>query len=380
MRKTTIATATPLRAELDRLAGFARTTWPVLSLYLDMRPDQSGRRNHDIFLRKVFPERSRALHGDARKSFERDVQRIHGYLESEVAPSVRGLAVFACSAADDFFEAFQLAAAFDDHSLFTGSLPQLYPLARATDQYPAYAALLVDTNSARLFVFRLGRRDAHEQVTNVKTRRGAFGGPSQARYQRHCENFYLLHMKEVVATLDRVVRDEALDHIVVAADETARPFLMDQLPKHLAEEVIRVLHLPVSTPEHDVLAETLDVMREHDAKTDAERVQAMIDASAANGRAVVGADATLYALTAGQVEELIIAARPDVLRLPKSLSPDSNGFTVDSTAPQADAKQLEVAGDLVARARQNAARIRFIEDSALLGTVGGVGAILRFRT
>jgi peptide subunit release factor 1 (eRF1) len=380
MRKTTIATATPLRAELDRLAGFARTTWPVLSLYLDMRPDQSGRRNHDIFLRKVFPERSRALHGDARKSFERDVQRIHGYLESEVAPSVRGLAMFTCSAADDFFQAFQLAAAFDDHSLFTGSLPQLYPLARATDQYPAYAALLVDTNSARLFVFRLGRRDTHEQVTNVKTRRGAFGGPSQARYQRHCENFYLLHMKEVVAILDRVVRDEALDHIVVAADETARPFLMDQLPKHLAEKVIRVLHLPVSTPEHDVLAETLDVMREHDAKTDAERVQAMIDLSAANGRAVVGADATLYGLTAGQVEELIIAARPDVLRLPRGLSPDSKGLTVDSTAPQADAKQLELAGELVARAQQNAARIRFIEDSALLGTVGGVGAILRFRT
>ena len=266
MPKTTIATATPLRSELDRLAGFAPTTWPVLSLYLDMRPDQSGRRNHDIFLRKIFPERSRALHGDARKSFERDVQRIYAYLESEVAPSVRGLAMFACSAADHFFEAFQLAAAFDDYSLFTGALPHLYPLARATDQYPAYAVLLVDTNSARLFVFRLGRRDAHEQVTNVKTRRGASGGWSQARYQRHCDNFYLLHMKEVVAILDRLVRIEALDHIVVAADETARPFLMEQLPKHLAEKVIRVLHLPVSTPEHDVLAETLEVMRQHDAK------------------------------------------------------------------------------------------------------------------
>ena len=380
MPKTTIATATPLRSELDRLAGFAPTTWPVLSLYLDMRPDQSGRRNHDIFLRKIFSERSRALHGDARKSFERDVQRIHTYLESEVAPSVRGLAMFACSAADDFFEAFQLAAAFDDYSLFTGPLPHLYPLARATDQYPAYAALLVDTNSARLFVFRLGRRDAHEQVTNVKTRRGASGGWSQARYQRHCDNFYLLHMKEVVAILDRLVRTEALDHIVVAADETARPFLMEQLPKHLAEKVIRVLHLPVSTPEHDVLAETLDVMRQHDAKTDAERVQAMIDASAADGRAVVGAEATLYALTAGQVEELIIAARPDVLDLPQNASPDSGALVVDSTAPQADTKQLELAGELVARAQQNAARIRFIEDSAMLGRVGGVGAILRFRT
>jgi peptide subunit release factor 1 (eRF1) len=369
-----------LRTELDRLAGFAPTTWPVLSLYLDMRPDKSGRRNHDIFLRKVFPERTRALHGDARKSFDRDVQRIHAYLESEVAPSVRGLAMFACSAADGFFEAFQLAAAFDDYSLFTGSLPHLFPLARATHQYPAYAALLVDTNSARLFVFRLGHRDAHEQVTNVKTRRGASGGWSQARYQRHCDNFYLLHMKEVVAVLDRVVRAEALDHIVIAADETARPFLMEQLPKHLTEKVIRVLHLPVSTPEHDVLAETLDVMRQHNAKTDAERVQAMIDASAADGRAVVGAEATLYALTAGQVEELIISARPEVLGLPESRSSDSNGLAVDSTAPQADAKRLELAGELVARGQQSAARIRFIEDSALLGSVGGVGAILRFRT
>jgi peptide chain release factor subunit 1 len=380
MQKTTIARATPLRTELDQLAGFAPTIWPVLSLYLDMRPDQSGRRNHDIFLRKVFPERTHALHGDARKSFERDVQRIETYLQSEVAPSVRGLAMFACSAADNFFEAFQLPAAFDGYSLFTGPLPHLYPLARATDQYPAYAALLVDTNSARLFVFRLGRRDAHEQVTNAKTRRVASGGTSQARYQRHCDNFYLLHMKEVVGVLDRVVRDEALDHIMVGVDETARPFLMDQLPKHLAEKVIRVLHLPVSTPEHDVLAQTLDVMREHDAKTDAERVQAMIDASAANGRAVVGADATLYALTARQVEELIIAARPDVLVVPPSFGTESNRMAVDSTAPQTDARRLELAGELVARAQQNAARIRFIEDSALLETVGGVGAILRFRT
>jgi peptide subunit release factor 1 (eRF1) len=186
-------------------------------------------------------------------------------------------------------------------------------------------------------------------------------------------------MKEVVAALDRVVRAEALDHIVVAVDETARPFLMDQLPKHLAEKVIQVLHLPVSTPEHNVLAETLEAMRQHDATMDAERVQTMIDASAAEGRAVVGADATLYALTAGQVEELIIGARADVLSVPESLSSDSSGFAVDSTAPQADARRLELAGELVARAQQNAARIRFIEDSALLQTVGGVGAILRFR-
>jgi peptide subunit release factor 1 (eRF1) len=354
----------------------------VLSLYLDMRTDQSGRRNHAVFLRKVFAERGRTFHGTARKSFEHDTQRIQHYLETEVSPSLRGLALFACSAADGFLDAFQLAAPFEEYSLFIGSVPYLYPLAQLSDRYPAYAALLVDTNSARLFVFRLGRRDAHEEVTNVKTRRTAVGGWSQARYQRHCDNFHLHHMKEVVAVLDRIVRAEALDHIVVAVDDTARPFLMEQLPKHLEEKIVQVLHLAITTPEHEVLAETLDAMRQHDAETDAEQVGRAIDEVAARGLAVVGPQATLDALVAGQVEELLIAARPDMLREAGRLPSDSPSapVSVDSTAAKADPERIRLSGELVARAHQNAARIRFIEDAALLERVGGVGAILRFRT
>jgi peptide subunit release factor 1 (eRF1) len=82
----------------------------VLSLYLDLRPDQHGRDNYDTFLRKTLLERGRTLKGDARKSFERDAERIRGYLNTDVPQSTTGLAVFACAAADDFFEAVQLEA------------------------------------------------------------------------------------------------------------------------------------------------------------------------------------------------------------------------------------------------------------------------------
>ena len=361
MGKTTLATATPLRDELDSLARFAPTDMPVLSLYLDLLPDQHGRRTHSTFLRKVLPQHSRVLQGDAKASFDRDAARIQKFFDSEVPSGVRGAAIFACAAANGFFEAFQLAAPFDEHRLFVGPVPHLYPLARLTDQYPAYAALLVDTNSARLFVFRLGRRDAHEQVAGVKTRRTAVGGWSQARYQRHCENFHLHHMKEVVAVLDRVVRAEAISMVVVAADDTARPFLMEQLPKHLADKVVDVLRLPINAPEHTVLAETLEAMRERDADTDAERVSAMIDAWAKGGLAVVGPQATLEALALGEVEELLIATRPDRIQSTPVLEPD------------------RLAGELVAGAQKNAARVRFIEDSQMLEEVGGVGAMLRFR-
>jgi peptide subunit release factor 1 (eRF1) len=53
----------------------------------------------------------------------------------------------------------------------------------------------------------------------------------------------------------------------------------------------------------------------------------------------------------------------------------------DTSAPQgtADEKRLKLADELVTRAKQTAARIRFIEDENLLASIGGVGALLRFR-
>ena len=187
-------------------------------------------------------------------------------------------------------------------------------------------------------------------------------------------------MKEVVAVLDRVVRAEAISMVVVAADDTARPFLMEQLPKHLADKVVDVLHLPIAAPEHAVLTETLEAMRERDADTDAERVSRMIDAWAKGGLAVVGPQATLEALERGQVEELLIATRPEALqRIAAPPNGSAGGPNPGSAATAQSADPHPLAGELIAGAQKNAARVRFIEDSQLLEEVGGVGAMLRFR-
>jgi hypothetical protein len=54
---------------------------------------------------------------------------------------------------------------------------------------------------------------------------------------------------------------------------------------------------------------------------------------------------------------------------------------VDTSAPNAeiDPERLKLADELVTRAQQTSARIRFIENPDLLFDVGGVGAILRFK-
>jgi peptide chain release factor subunit 1 len=383
MPKSTSALETPLRDQLDRLARFEPSDFPVVSLYLDRGPDQHGRANYDSFLRKTFAERAQALQGDARTSFERDTRRIQDYLENDVRKSSNGLAIFACAGESDFFEAVQLDAPVSDHWLFIGSVPHLYPLARLNDQFPRYAALILDTNSARLFVFGLGSTEARHGVANVKTRKTTVGGMSQARYQRHIENFHDQHMKEVADLLDRVVRDENLTKIVVACDEVAKPRLLAQLPQHLVDKIVDVASLDAREGEGAVLRETLDLMRQHDADNDVARVQALRDAWLGGGLGVVGPDATLRALSMGQVEELLIAASPDRLTHARQLPPDAapGPVDVDTSAPAAgaDPTLLKLADELVTRAQQQSARIRFIEDPQLLQDIGGVGAILRFK-
>lgn len=382
MPKSTSALETPLRQELDKLTSFEPTDLPVLSLYLDMRANEHGRGTHDGFLRKTFGERSRLLKGEARKSFDTDAERITEYLGS-VPPAVKGLAVFACSAREGYFHALQLDVPVENNWLFIGSVPHLYPLMRLNDRFPRYAALLVDTNAARLFVFGLGTTEAHAEVKNVKTRKAAMGGWSQARYQRHIGEFHRQHMKEVVDALDRVVREESLNHVVIACDATAKPLLMEQLPPHLAQKVIDLMKLDINTPEKDVLERTLELLHEHDADTDVEQVERMLNAWNAGGLAVVGPEETLQALEKGQVEELLITATPALLRKAATLTGDvaPGPVDVDTSAPSAelDSDRHRLADHFVVHAHMSAARIRFVEDPELLSDVGGVGALLRFK-
>ena len=352
--KSTTALETPLREQLDRLTSYEPGTGSVITLYLDLRPDQNGQRPHvETFLRNSVDEQVRSLSGQQRADIDRATERIRQYLSESVPKSSAAVAIFA-STAGDFFEAIPFDVPIEQPSTHVGPVPQLYPLARLNDQYPRYAALLLDTNSANLYVFALGTKRRRETLQNEKTRRTKMGGWSQARYQRRADNFHKQHMKEVVDLLQRVVADEHLNHIVVACDEVARPYLMAELPKHLAEKVIDIVNVDVkSIAEHELLAETMEALRRSDAQTDAEHVQRMIGAWRAGGLAVAGIEATLRALEMRQVEELLIAARPDRV-----------------TGP---------ADELVTKAQQNGARIRFIEDDSLLADVGGVGALLRFK-
>ena len=374
-----------LNLKLEKLAAFAPNGFPFISLYLNTQPDQHGRDDFDRFVRKEFRNHAKTFANDSpeRESFERDAGRISVYLRDKLESSANGLAIFACAGADNYFNAIQLDAPIEKHALHVSQRPHLYPLARLIDQYPRYVALIADTSAARLFVFGLGKTESTEALNNLNTSRTLAGERPQLRYQRRLDNYRMHYIKEVAQMLERVVHEENAKHIVLAGDEVFIPLFYEQIPAHLADKVIDVLRLDIRTPEHEVLKATMESRRDNNIQTDAEKVRDLLDKYRAGGLAVVGLRDTLDALLRGQVDELILSASL------KKISADQKTLSripSISTAPNTLAEHLAeqrsaaaVADMLVARTLSTGAAVTFIEDTLLLGDVGGVGALLRYR-
>ncbi len=195
----------PLKETLDKLAAFEPVDLPVISLYLNTQADSRGRDNFDSFVRKEFKAKSQIfpLRSPARVSFDTDTERVNAYLEN-IRPSANGIAIFACAGADDFFEIVELDAPIDEHKLYVYHQPHLYSLARLSNEFPRYATLIADTNTARIYVFGIGQKLGEAGIKNLNVNKTQLGGWSQARYQRHIENYYLHHAKDVVDELERV--------------------------------------------------------------------------------------------------------------------------------------------------------------------------------
>ncbi|MBX9603090.1 MAG: host attachment protein [Bryobacteraceae bacterium] len=379
-----MATAQDINDQLDELALFEPCNLPVISLYLNTQPDQHGRANFESFVRKEFAARANSFpkRSEERESFERDAERIQEWLRTELRPSANGVAIFACSAKDGFFEAVQLDAPIDEHQLYVYHQPHLYTLARLYDQFPRYIVVVADTNAARIFLFGLRGEEGQGEIKNQKTRGTQAGGWSQARYQRHLQNYHQQHVKELVDALDRLVRSEKIDKILFAGDDVVLPLIEQELTQTLRERVVDRLKLDITAPEHEILRASLEAVRATDSETDQEKVDRALNQWRSRGLGAAGLEEVMKALANGQVDELLISAKfeqlnPEPAEVSAALTPHLEALD-GQVAPEVKRPVL-LADELVTMARQSSSGVTFIEDHTLLEAVGGIAASLRYR-
>lgn len=382
---------------VQKLAAFEPNGFPVVSLYLNAQANENGRDEYEIWLRQEIAGLSESFEEDSAEaqSIKEDIEKIRQFLENEAEESANGIAIFACSAADGFFETAQLDVAYPNNRLFAFDRPHIFPLVRIVEQNPKYAVLWSDTNKADIYVFggentinvETETQAKVEEIENTVTQGTKVGGWSQARYQRHIANFHLQHAKETVEELERLLQQAKIEYLILCGDErTIMPILRPQLSKPVEESVVETLNMSQYASEEEIREKTREVMDTQNAVKDQERVQRMYDAAkAAAGLGTMGVEDTLAALSNGQVEELIISSSFEAIKYSpkkvkkvlKAYAPGDDNSTSDELPDVKESRQI--GDELIIRALNSAAKIVFIEDDSLLREANGVGAVLRYN-
>ncbi len=379
---------------MEKLINFEPNGSPFISIYLNAEPDNQGRDKFGAWLKKVLSMRTKGFDENSAEmeSYEKDVKQIMDFAEKEIDDAANGIAIFACHGANEFFETVQFDTPLPNNLLEVFDRPHIFPLARVIDQNPPYLAVWADTNKASLYIFGgekidLEKKPAIEEIQNYVTNRTEAGGWSQARFQRHIENYHLHHAKEVVDQIAEIMREQKIEHIVLCGDEQViMPVLRPQLPDAVEKLVVGTINLSQYATEEEIYKATQEMMGIKNATDDMKNVERVKDATrAAAGLGTLGVAETLKALSNGQVQELAISADFDSIEYDKKAVKE----VLENYAPGKDYsgtddlpdyhEQRQIADELLIRAMNSAEKIHFIEDASLLEDSGGVGAILRFN-
>lgn len=350
---------TQLHDLMRRLAEATSTEAPILSVYVDVRPQaqarQPGERNELTIVRDRLNSIGGGLdeHTPAHTSFAADRERIEALLAGENVNDAQGVAVFAGSRIG-LWEAIWSPIEFETQAS-AGPTADLFQLARLLDESVSAVVAVVDTNTCRLFATRRGtlvERPGRDEGPEEHRRRDV-GGWSQARYQRHIDMQDQRFAKEAADAIERLVQRERASHVILAGHERAMAVLEPELSEPVRALVEHVARVDMRTPEAEVRDEMLPVLSALRIAASTDAADRAVAGRLAGDLGVTGLDDTMAALEAGQVDELVI----------------------DETAPIDEALRNE----LVRQASLTDARVEVVRDHEGLRRFEGVGATLRYR-
>ena len=385
-----------LNSLVEKLAAYEPSGAPFISLYLNTEANQNGREDYPVWLKNEFREKTQDLDEDSEelRAFNETIERINNFLDTEADKSANGIAIFT-EIGGDFFETAQLDTGFPENLLVAFDRPHIFPLVRLIEQNPKYCVVWADTNHADIYIFggeqtlnvETDTQAKVEEIQNNVTNRSQVGGWSQARYQRHIENFHQQHAKETVEEVEKLMRNQKIEHLILCGDETGViPLLKEHFSKPFENTIVSTLNLSKYDSESEIRQATHEAMTVENAVRDKAKVERMFGAAkAAAGLGTLGVEKTLEALSNGQVEELLISAdfaaiEYSAKKVKKVLKNYAPGDDNSSTEELPDAKETgQIADELLVRALNSAAKIIFIEDESMLKEAGGVGAVLRYN-
>lgn len=347
---------------IKKLAKFEPSEMPVLSVYLDMRPQATGGnpglRSGEIVLKDRLHEIEKTYlpRGAELDSFRADREKIEDFLKSEMSPSASGLMIFACSA-EHLWETAEVGAVLENE-ITVGKVPLLFQFAKMLDEYDTAVIAVVDINTARFFVTHYGRLKEMDAIVAPEMKihsNRSMGGWKQTKYARNVENNRDDFSKEVVKDLEELIEKVDAKNLIIAGDEIAMTLLQNNLSPRTKEILhTEVLRIDIKMPRLDIRVEVREILEEIESDDARSQADKLVAAVRGGGLGVAGVSPTKQALENGQVETLLID-------------------------PQTANLDEETRNELIRLAETTDAGVEMVENHEKFAAIDGVGALLRYK-
>ena len=369
-----------LQKHVRKLAILPETESLVLSCYLTL---EQGRPKE----RKAVDQRIHSLRktvaGRNQRDLEAVLEWIEAYLENELRPYSRGVAIFARAGEKRLFLPLQFRVPLPNW-IVADSVPNLYHLIEMKDTYERYVVMISSENSIRIFGVNLGAVTEKLWRERSELRKRVGREWSKEHYQDHRKDTVRRFIREKIRILDRQVSAGGYTRLILAGNPAMTERVKAALPQHLREKLIDVVRVSTEAGTSDVVRATIGSFIEHEQRESHTVVEQFVKEIHSDGLAVIGTEACLQALQWGQVDTLLLNGgyKPELgwtcndcgrMRVSK------NEPVVCKECGASTLREFNIKEEMVRLAERNSSTIETVKESEILNELGGVGCLLRYR-
>ncbi len=371
------------REELRDMARIGANGAGYVSLYLNVNPVTNPGSEYAIWVKNAIKELQEGRDKDLLKSIGPDLRAIESFINNNRREFKKGLALLS-SKQKSFWREYNLSVPLKNE-LVVDRMPYIKPLMDILERYKRYAVLLVDKETARIFVIHLGEiaeyGEVHSEDVPGRHKKGGWYALAQNHYDRHIDYHVGLHLKDVIKKFEPFLSGEEIDRLILGGPETTVLRTKSFLPKPVQAKVIGTFQAGLYEGTLEILSRAEPVFRAFEEKVEADSVREVIERAMKKERAVVGLEAVLAVLQEGRVQKLILEREASAV----GLRCESCGALAEKEAgPKCPycggaTREVNYLLDLAAqKAVEQNAEVLIVSDNKDLRQVGGVGAILRF--
>ena len=298
-------------AAVDRLRAIQGDGYPILSVYLGLKPGVGTLRALPTRLKDLLAplaDPTADLSRDQRMSLRGDVDSLFD-LSTRISQDLgRGVAVFKCSAIG-LDEYLSLPGPVRDRAV-VDTTPYIRPLDAMLEHYRRFAVVVIERRRASIFRYSMDHLEAWEELSEEEIRKanwGGFAGYEERRVRSRADEVAGRHYRDVAARLYGLWREVGFDLLALGGPQEHVEGLQVALHADLKARLAGTFTIdPGTMTPALVLEQTTEVAEEYERRQALDAVGRLLDMAQAGGTAVVGIEETVAPVNRKAVDLLYV--------------------------------------------------------------------------